>query len=179
MKLNETQAAAIERFGEAYRRYKRAQAEEHAIARQQAEARILAFKIEAQKEAARAEAVGASYSKIAKQGMNVQNGTTAKNDWVIPGRTFLAQDQPAAPAAEPEVQRYEFDVERSRLVVTFQPEDFAGKIPDITAPQTLAFLVDGEQLTPEGEDYIHPVARLALTPDGRREIAAYLASIND
>jgi hypothetical protein len=175
MKLNEQQEALIEQLASAADRRREARINARERARKLVEAELLAFDIEVQKLCARGEQLEISYRQMAQRGLKVENGTTARKE-AEEGRKFIDLTETPAPAEKP--SRFDFDAEHGRLTVTFQPADFAGKIEGITELQTLAFYVDGDRLTPEGEDYSHPVARLALTPDGRKEIAAYLASIN-
>jgi len=173
MKLSEKQEAIIKQVATAASRLREARAKAYEEARQQAEARIRDFEIELQKAVAIGEAAGISYSQLAKRGMGLQNGTSARLA-AEAGRQFIEAQE--VEEAETEAPRYAYDSARQTLRVTFTPQDFAGKIPGITEAQSLEFQMEGDKPVPEGGAYNHPVARLALTPDGRKEIAAYLAS---
>lgn len=175
MKLNQEQEAQLVRIQGATKRWKEARLHADEIFRKKRDEYIRDFEIEMNKEVALGRRMNMPDNQIAKRGMGYQNGSVAKAAGEA-GEAFLTPFD--AEAAETPAETPRFALDGDVLTVTYQPEDFAGKIDGITGPQSLTFTLDGDRLTPEGEDYSHPVARLALTPDGRKEISEYLVNNN-
>lgn len=173
MKLTDEQEAQVALIAGAAARLREAKATAYERARKQVEDEIRSFEIEVQKEVARGEAAGISYSQMAKRGLGLQNGTTAKQ-YAEEGRRFIDVEAEQEIAQSIPVQKYAFDPASSTLTVTLQPEDFEGKLAGVTQEQSLTFEVDGVQLLPEGDLWNHPVARLVLSESGKREALAYI-----
>ena len=161
---------------EAARRFKDASDYADEIFRVKRDEYVRSFEIEMQKLLAIGKRMGIPNRQLALRGMGYKNGTTARLA-AEAGEAFLSAEVVEGAPEVIEAEAPRFALNDGVLTVTCQPSEFDGKIVGITEPQTLAFYVDGERLTPEGADYSHPVARLALTPDGRKEIAAYLAGV--
>jgi hypothetical protein len=174
MRLTTEQEAALKVLAEKHRRWKIARIEEYAIKKQRAEEAIRAFEIERDRAAAYCDKIGISTSRISKVGMGTTDRRTAMRA-IEAGQGYGETADVVAEQASPHApSRYAYDEGTKMLTVTFQPDEFAGKIDGVTEAQALAFTVDGIQLLPAGEQWNHPVARLVLSTEGRKEALAFI-----
>ncbi len=170
MKLTADQIAMLEHVRVADQALRDAHIEEHARARREADERILAFRIERDKHAARAFNAGIPKRRIGIDGLLTSDSKTAA-EAIEHGLTFVERELSVeAPAPEAAVEQIERDGDTYTVTLKSSDYDRYDGLVQGDGGEAHAFTVDGKKVLPVGADddetWTHPVVRVVMAADG-------------